>query len=184
MEKSEFTDSQIMAVLKQAESGISVPNICRELGISSATFYKRYPRYVGIDTLLMARMKELEEEYRRLKKLYIDAKLKTKIVAEGAKDTAFHGTTFMKMNPDGQGGAVLWADEGGLVIQLKNVKGYDVNLATEWRIKKPDGTFGGNRVHGEQEIAVPGKVTAEQIEKVMEVVTFPSGRLRTVDIPR
>jgi hypothetical protein len=104
--------------------------------------------------------------------------------AEGAKDTAFRGTTFMKMNPDGQGGAVLWADEGGLVIQLKDVKGYDVNLATEGRIKKPDGTFGGNRVHGEQEIAVPGKVTPEQIETVWEVVTFPSGRLRTVAIPR
>lgn len=82
MKKSRFTDSQIMAALKQAQSGIAVPDICRELGISSATFYKWRARYGGMDTSMMARMKELEEENRRLKKLYIDEKLKAEIVAE------------------------------------------------------------------------------------------------------
>jgi putative transposase len=82
MKKSRFTDSQIMAALRQAETGIPVPDICRELGISSATFYKWRARYGGMDTSMMARMKELEEENRRLKKLYIDEKLKAEIVAE------------------------------------------------------------------------------------------------------
>lgn len=82
MKKSKFTDSQIMAALKRAETGIAVPDICRDLGISSATFYKWRARYGGMDTSMMARMKELEEENRRLKKLYIEEKLKAEIVAE------------------------------------------------------------------------------------------------------
>lgn len=82
MKKSKFTDSQIMAALKQAEAGIPVPQICRELGISSATFYKWRAKYGGMDTSMMARMKELEDENRRLRKLYMDEKLKAEIVAE------------------------------------------------------------------------------------------------------
>jgi putative transposase len=71
-----FTDSQRLAVLKQAEAGTAVPDLCRERGISSATFYKWRSKFGGIDVLLMARMKELEEENRRLKKLYIEAQIK------------------------------------------------------------------------------------------------------------
>ena len=82
MKKSKFTDSQIMAALKQAEGGIPVPSICRELGISSATFYKWRAKYGGMDTSMMSRMKELEDENRRLRKLYMDEKLKAEIVAE------------------------------------------------------------------------------------------------------
>jgi putative transposase len=82
MKKSKFTDSQIMAALKQAEGGIPVPQICRELGISSATFYKWRAKFGGMDVSMMARMKELEEENRRLRKLYMDEKLKAEIVAE------------------------------------------------------------------------------------------------------
>jgi putative transposase len=82
MKKSKFTDSQIMAALKQAEGGLPVPQICRELGISSATFYKWRAKFGGMDVSMMARMKELEEENRRLRKLYMDEKLKAEIVAE------------------------------------------------------------------------------------------------------
>jgi putative transposase len=82
MKKSKFTDSQIMAALKRAETGIAVPEICRELGISSATFYKWRAKYGGMDVSMMARMKELEDENRRLRKLYMDEKLKAEIVAE------------------------------------------------------------------------------------------------------
>ena len=82
MKKSRFTDSQIIAVLKQAEGGEAVPGLCREHSISSATFYKWRAKYGGMDTSLMARMKELTEENRRLKKLYIDEKLKAEIVQE------------------------------------------------------------------------------------------------------
>jgi putative transposase len=58
------------------------PELCREHGMSSATFYKWRAKYGGMDASLMARMKELEEENRRLKKMYIEEKLKAEIVAE------------------------------------------------------------------------------------------------------
>ena len=71
-----------MVALKQAQTDIAVPDIYRQLGICSATFYKWRARYGGMDASMMARMKELQEENRRLKKLYIDEKLKVEIVAE------------------------------------------------------------------------------------------------------
>jgi len=82
MKKSKFTDSQILAILKQAEQGIPVPELCREHGMSSATFYKWRARYGGMDASLMARLKELEEENRRLKKMYAEERLKAEIVQE------------------------------------------------------------------------------------------------------
>ncbi len=82
MKRSRFTDSQIMEALKRVETGVLVPELCREFGISTATFYKWRAKFGGMDTSMMARMKELEEENRRLKKLYIDEKLKAEIVAE------------------------------------------------------------------------------------------------------
>jgi len=82
MKRSRFTDSQIMEALKRVEAGLPVPELCREFGISTATFYKWRAKFGGMDTSMMARMKELEEENRRLKKLYIDEKLKAEIVAE------------------------------------------------------------------------------------------------------
>lgn len=103
--------------------------------------------------------------------------------AGGAHDRAFRGTTVMMMTPDGQAGAILWADEGGFVIELKNVKGYDVNALLEGRVRKPDGSFGGNAVHGEVEIAVPGRIKPEQIEAVYEVV-MTRGRLMARKLPK
>lgn len=82
MKKSRFTDSQIMAVLKQAEGGTPVPDLCRQHGISSATFYKWRSKFGGMDVSLMAKMKELEDENRRLKKMYLDAQMRAMIVKE------------------------------------------------------------------------------------------------------
>ena len=82
MKKSRFTDSQIMDALKRVEAGLPVPELCRDVGISTATFYKWRSKYGGMDTSMMSRMKELEEENRRLKKLYVEAQLKADIVAE------------------------------------------------------------------------------------------------------
>jgi putative transposase len=82
MKKSKFTDSQILAVLKQAEAGTAVPALCREHGISTATFYKWRSKFGGMDASLMGRMKELEEENRRLKKPYIEAHIKADIISE------------------------------------------------------------------------------------------------------
>lgn len=82
MKISRFTDSQIIAVLKQAEAGTPVPALCREHGMSSATFYKWRAKYGGMDASLMARMKALEDENRRLKKMYAEERLKAEIVQE------------------------------------------------------------------------------------------------------
>lgn len=82
MKKSRFTDSQIMGILKQAEAGTSVLEICREHGISSALFYRWRAKYGGMDVSMMTRMKELEDENRRLKKMYIDAQMRADIVQE------------------------------------------------------------------------------------------------------
>lgn len=82
MKKSRFMDSQIMEALKRAEAGLAVPELCRELGISSATFYKWRARFGGMDTSMMARMKELEAENARLKKMYAEERLKAEILKE------------------------------------------------------------------------------------------------------
>jgi putative transposase len=82
MKRSKFTDTQIMDALKRVDAGLAVPEVCRELGISTATFYKCRAKYGGMDTSMMARMKELEAENARLKKMYIEEKLKAEIVTE------------------------------------------------------------------------------------------------------
>jgi len=82
MKLSRFTDSQIIAILKQAEGGSPVPELCREHGMSSATFYKWRSKFGGMDASLMSRLKELEDENRRLKKMYADERIKAEIVAE------------------------------------------------------------------------------------------------------
>jgi len=82
MKKSKFTDSQIIAILNLAEAGTPVPDLCREHGISSATFYKWRAKFGGMDASLMARMKELEEENRRLKKMYAEERLKSEIIQD------------------------------------------------------------------------------------------------------
>tara|TARA_B100001063_G_scaffold229538_1_gene241853 strand:+ start:64 stop:330 length:267 start_codon:yes stop_codon:yes gene_type:complete len=82
MKKSRYTDSQIMAILKQSEAGTPVPELCREHGMSTATFYKWRAKFGGMDASLMARMKELEEENRRLKKMYAEERIKAEIIQE------------------------------------------------------------------------------------------------------
>ena len=82
MKKSRFMDSQIMAVLKQAEAGTPVLDLCREYGISNASFYKWRAKFGRMDVSLVAKMKELEDENRSLKKLYVDAQMRALIVEE------------------------------------------------------------------------------------------------------
>lgn len=82
MKKSKFSDSQILSILKQNEAGISVSDLCREHNISSASFYKWRAKFGGMDASLMRRMKDLEAENSRLKKMYAEEKLKAEIARE------------------------------------------------------------------------------------------------------
>ena len=82
MKKSRYSDNQILNILKQAEAGAPVPELCREHGMSSASFYKWRAKYGGMDASLMRRLKELEAENRRLKKMYAEERLKAEIVTE------------------------------------------------------------------------------------------------------
>ena len=74
MKKSRYSDSQILAILKQAEAGTPIPALCREHGMSNASFYKWRGKFGGMDVSMMKRMKELEDENRRLKKMYLQNK--------------------------------------------------------------------------------------------------------------
>jgi len=82
MKKSRYTDSQIISILKQAEAGTPVPELCREHGMSNASFYKWRAKYGGMDASLMTRMKELEAENNRLKKMYADVQLQNDVIKE------------------------------------------------------------------------------------------------------
>ena len=75
MKKSRFTDSQIIDALKRAEAGLTVPELCRELGVSSATFYKWRAKFGGMEASDAKRLRDLEAENNRLKKLLAEAVL-------------------------------------------------------------------------------------------------------------
>ena len=82
MKKSRFSDNQIMAILKQAEAVVPVPELCREHGMSNAAFYKWRSKYGGMDASMISRLKELEEENRQLKKMYAEERLKSELRRE------------------------------------------------------------------------------------------------------
>jgi len=82
MKKSRYTDSQILAILKQNESSVCVPDLCREHDMSDVTFYKWRSKFGGMDTQLMKGMKDLEDEIRCLKKMYAEERLKLEIAKE------------------------------------------------------------------------------------------------------
>jgi putative transposase len=82
MRKSRYTDSQIMAIIKQNEQGVAVNELCREHGMSSAQFYKWRAKFGGMDVSMMKRLKELEAENQRLKKMYAEERLKAEIRQE------------------------------------------------------------------------------------------------------
>lgn len=75
MKRSKFTEQQIAFALKQAELGISVEEVCRKLGISDATFYNWKKKYGGLGPSELRRLRQLEEENAKLKKLVADLSL-------------------------------------------------------------------------------------------------------------
>jgi putative transposase len=75
MKRSKFTERQIVGVLRQAEAGVPVKELCRKLGISDQTFYNWKARYGGLSVSELKRLRELEAENARLKKMYADLAL-------------------------------------------------------------------------------------------------------------
>ena len=82
MKKTRISESQIVSAIKQHESDKSTSDICRELGVHQATFYTWKKKYSGMDSQELRRMKELEEENRRLKQMYADLALDHKILKD------------------------------------------------------------------------------------------------------
>lgn len=85
MKKSKFTETEIFNILKQAENGMSVIDICREHGIGNATFYKWRAKYGGMDASMMKRLKELEDENSRLKRMFANSQMDNEILRETLK---------------------------------------------------------------------------------------------------
>ena len=75
MRKSRFSETQIIAILKEADSGMPVKEVCRKHGISSACYYQWKSKYGGLDASELKRIKELEAENARLKRMYADLAL-------------------------------------------------------------------------------------------------------------
>lgn len=82
MKKARFTETQIVGMLKEYENGRAVLDICREFGISKATFFNWKSKFGGIEVPELKRLKELELENARLKKMYADLSLDYQIVKE------------------------------------------------------------------------------------------------------
>ncbi len=82
MKKSRFSDHQIIQILKENEAGKPAPELCREHGISSATFYKWRSKFGGMDAPMVARLKELEAGNAKLKKMHAEERLKAEVVSE------------------------------------------------------------------------------------------------------
>lgn len=82
MKKSRYSESQIMAILKQAEGGVPVPELCREHGMSSAAFYQWRSKFGGMDASMISEMKTMAEENRRLKKMFAELSMQNDLLKE------------------------------------------------------------------------------------------------------
>lgn len=82
MKRSRFNETQVVAILKEAEAGKAVADICREHGISNATYYQWKSKYGGMDASELKRIRQLEEENGRLKKMYADLALENMAIKD------------------------------------------------------------------------------------------------------
>ncbi len=82
MKTSRFSEPQILAILRHAEGGVPVPELCREHGMSTASFYKWRSKYGGMDASMISQMKALEDENRRLKKMYAEMSMQAELLKE------------------------------------------------------------------------------------------------------
>ena len=82
MKRSKFTETQIIRILKEVEGGRQVKEVCREYGMSDATYYNWKAKYGGMSASEIKRLKELEQENRRLKQMYADLSLENRALKD------------------------------------------------------------------------------------------------------
>ena len=82
MKNGRFRDAQIMGILQQAEGGVPVSELCREHGMSSASFYKWRAKFGGLDASMVSQMKAMSEENRRLKRMYAEMSMQNDLLKE------------------------------------------------------------------------------------------------------
>jgi|TARA_B100000959_G_C14801529_1_gene549946 putative transposase len=82
MKKSRFTESQIVAILKKADAGMKVSDLCREHGISTATYYNWKSKYGGLSVSELKRIREVEAEHTKLKRMYADLAMENEALKE------------------------------------------------------------------------------------------------------
>ena len=82
MKQARFTETQIVSILKEAETGIKVKDLCRKHGISDATYYNWKSKYGGMEASDLRRMKELESESSKLKRMYADLALENRALRD------------------------------------------------------------------------------------------------------
>jgi len=82
MKNKRYSDAQIMGILKQAEGGVSVAELCREHGMSNASFYKWRAKFGGMDASMISEMKAMAEENRRLKRMYAEMSMQNDLLKE------------------------------------------------------------------------------------------------------
>ena len=82
MKMTRYSEPQILAILRQAEGGVPVSELCREHEMSNASFYKWRSKYGGMDASMISQMKALEDENRRLKKMYAEMSMQAELLKE------------------------------------------------------------------------------------------------------
>ena len=82
MKMTRYTEPQILAILRQSEGGLPVAELCREHGMSNASFYKWRAKYGGMDASMVSQMKAMEDENRRLKRMYADLSMQADLLKE------------------------------------------------------------------------------------------------------
>ncbi len=82
MKRSRFTESQIVAVLKEGEAGMPVAELCRKHGVSNATYYQWKSKYAGVQVSELTRLRELEAENAKLKRMYADLALENAAIKD------------------------------------------------------------------------------------------------------
>jgi putative transposase len=82
MKMTRYSEPQILSILRRAEGGVPVSELCREHGMSNASFYKWRSKYGGMDASMISQMKALEDENRRLKKMYAEMSMQAELLKE------------------------------------------------------------------------------------------------------